>query len=430
MSPQKIREYAVIGGPFSGTYGSVWIGRHETLDWKRAFKQLHGHVLPGVIKEEAQKLKAVKSPYVVQIHDFFNETGWGDLLVMEFCPVGLDQHLVQRFGQTDGHLPFDEARKLLDGILRGLIDAHNASIVHGDIKPANVRFGVGATEDQLGAPKLSDFGAARSLRETTATIKGSTNWMAPELLRGEDASKATDYFSFGVLAYLLLSGRHPFFANDPSCLTSEENNIANLSFVPVDLGSLRKDISPKIASLVMDLLSRDAEARVRSVEALTAALSEAWEPIPETPSRPQTAAIIPTEEESALLRTTYQQARLYFFVQFRPREAVDLLDEFLENFDWRRFEKQGLQPLANCWSLKGFIKNSSGRYDDAIEAATNGLAVDEFDVNSLHVRGFAQIQLGRNQEAKDDLERALAITTDSRKRAQLRELLFTIRDRE
>ena len=219
MYPVELHDYKMIAGPFNGTYGSVWIGQHKDLGWKKAFKRLHAHVMPNIIEEEAKRLQAVKSPYVIQIHEFIREKSWGNVLAMEFCPRGLDEHLATRFEQTSGCIPYDEARDLLDGILRGLDDAHAAGIIHGDIKPANVRFGTGANEQQLGLPKLSDFGAARRMREEKGTIiKGSTNWMAPELLMGGEATQQSDYFSFGILAYLVFSGHHPFYAADPSCL--------------------------------------------------------------------------------------------------------------------------------------------------------------------------------------------------------------------
>jgi serine/threonine-protein kinase len=102
--------------------------------------------------------------------------------------------------------------------------------------------------------------------------------MAPETLDGGEATKDSDYFSFGVLAYLMLSGRHPYFADDPSCLTSEDDNIRSLTFRVPPLSTLRSDIPQKVADLVMELLSRDAKVRARAEQDLKAALSEKFEP--------------------------------------------------------------------------------------------------------------------------------------------------------
>jgi serine/threonine-protein kinase len=234
MPQERIRDYEIVEGPFNGTYGSVKVGSHSVLGTRRAIKQLHAHVKPDMIREEALKQANVKSPYVVQIYDFFEGE---NAIVMEYCPVGLDRYLCNRLRQVNGKLPYEEAREVLYGILQGLNDAHAAGVIHGDIKPANVRFGAGETKDDLGLPKLSDFGAARRVREDVPGIRGSTNWMAPEVIEGGTPTEASDYFSFGILAYLMLSGQHPFFANDPSCLISEEDNITDGTFRPLSLGS-------------------------------------------------------------------------------------------------------------------------------------------------------------------------------------------------
>jgi tetratricopeptide (TPR) repeat protein len=423
----KIREYEIISGPYSGTYGSVSIGRHTTLEVTRAIKQLHDHVRSEVIKQEALKQRDVRSPYVAQIYDFFENE---NAILMEFCPTGLDEYLRNALKRTPAGLPFDEARDLLHGILQGLNDAHAAGVVHGDIKPANVRFGAGKTEGELGLPKLSDFGAARRLREDIPGIRGSTNWMAPELIGGEQAIKECDYFSFGILAYLALTGRHPYFADDPTCLTSEEDNIKDPMFRPTSLVSLRSDIPVRVGELIMDLLSRDPAVRARAEQDLKAALSTPPEPTEEKPAVSAAPALHPTEEETLRIRAAYEQARRAFFVDFRPYEAVSVVDDFLADLGWERFKGTRVAGIADCWSLRAFINNSGGRFDEAVAAATQGLDVDPDHVNSLHACGYAYIQLGEYDQAKVDLERALLLTPDPVKRRQISRLLDTLRARQ
>lgn len=89
----------------------------------------------------------------------------------------------------------------------------------------------------------------------------------------------------------------------------------------------------------------------------------------------------------------------------------------------------GEERIADAWSLLGYIKNSWQKYEEAIEAATNGLSVDPDHVNALHVRGYAFVQLSKYNEAQKDLERALEITTDPAKRRQISLLLHTVRAR-
>ena len=423
---EELREYEILEGPFSGTYGHVRIGRHKTGGWIRAIKQLHQHVLPEVIIQEAVKQQAIKSPYVVQIFELWDEP---KAIVMEYCKIGLDRYLKERLTQTKGQLPYDEARDVLHGILQGLNDAHKAGVVHGDIKPANVRFGTAEKDRELGLPKLADFGAARKVSEAAQVLKGSTNWMAPEVLNGGPPTEASDYFSFGVLAYLVFTGHHPYFANDPSCLTSEDDNIANPVFRPIPLSVHRPDIPVQVADLVMALLSGDVEARRRGEVALKAALSQRLEPEEKPVPVSQIGQRHLTEEETAQLQVTYETARELFFREFLPLEAVKVLDTFLRDFRWERFEGQGITRIADCWSLRGFISNSMGLFDAAVDAASKGLRTDGDHANSLHVRGYAYVQLGRYVEAEADLSRALDLTRDVRKRGQITKLLETLRVR-
>ncbi len=426
MDRKRIREYRIMAGPLNGNYGAVYIGRNPGLDRTNAIKLLHPHMRPKLIRDEAQKQMQVRSPYVVQIVDLWERP---PAILMEYCPIGLGEHLVDRFRQTKGLLPFPEASELLLGILQGLNDAHKAGIVHGDIKPANIRFG----EDTL--PKLGDFGAARRLRESGPAIPGSTNWMAPELLLGERATKASDYFSFGILAYLVLSGRHPFYTDDPSCLTSEEDNIGSTTFKPKPLSSIRQDI-PRVADLVMALLSRDPQERESAETSLKAALAAPPEPELEIapPARPaepiSPEAPPPTPEELLELESQYDLARQLFFVHFRPMDAENALNVFLSNFRWERFQGLRVPKLADAWSLRAFINNSAGLFARAIEAATNGLKVDTDHINALHARGYAYIQTGEYEKAKEDLESAMKLSQEPGKREQIGKLLKTLRIRQ
>lgn len=426
MPAEKIRDYDVIEGPFSGTYGSVKIGCHAVLGTRRAIKQLHDHVKPAIIRDEALKQQNIKSPYVVQIYDFFEDE---NAIVMEYCPLGLDTYLGKRLRQVSGKIPFEEAREILHGILQGLNDAHAAGVIHGDIKPANVRFGAGEAKDDIGLPKLSDFGAARKVREDVPGIRGSTNWMAPEVIEGAAPTEESDYFSFGILAYLMLCGRHPYYADDPSCLLSEEDNITDPTFRPVSLSSLRDDVPVLVADLVMELLSRDPASRIPAASELKAALSHPPEITPEPPAAAPTTTAQPSQEDIAHLTSTYNTAKEWFFVRYRSLEAVQILEAFLEQFDWQRFRGSRVTILADCWSLRAFINNSAGLYGQAVIAATNGLGIDPDHVNSFQARAYAKTQLGAYPEALEDLQHALTLPASPVKRRQLSQLLDTVRDR-
>ena len=112
----------------------------------------------------------------------------------------LHRHLAER-----GPLPVDEAREIMRGVLAAVERAHASGIVHGDLKPGNVFIG-------SHGPKVGDFGVARILGEETGTTTAAATptFAAPEVLRGERASAASDVYSAACLAYELLTGRAPY----------------------------------------------------------------------------------------------------------------------------------------------------------------------------------------------------------------------------
>lgn len=422
----EIRDYTIVAGPASGSFGCVYRGRHKTMDWERALKRLHPYIKTEVIIQEARKQQAVHSPYVVQIHEFHVDEP--PTIVMEWCPTGLTEYLQDRFRHTKNTIPYDEARDLLYGVLQGLLDAHAVGIVHGDVKPANVRFGT----DRL--PKLGDFGAARRLREDMPGVRGSTNWMAPELLEGGVATEESDLFSFGILAYLILCGRHPFYADDPSGLTSEEDNISSPTFRPEPLGSGRNDLPLGVTGLVMELLGQP-ENRKAAAESLKALLAQGdGESAPEEgPAKSSVAEGVAqlSVEPARALELEYDDARRLFFIEFHPRNAIEAINAAIAHIPWRGLEGEGKQRaeglVANMLSLRGFISNSAGRFEDAVTSADEALALDPNHVAALHVLGYALIQQGRALDAEKPLEKALQLSPNPRKREQIANLLTTAR---
>ena len=114
---------------------------------------------------------------------------------------------------------FDVMLQLLDGLQA----CHQAGIIHRDVKPANV------VKTPEGVVKLTDFGIARVITDTTlsrkGTIVGTPNYMSPEQIRGEDVDPRSDLFSAGVLLYELLTARKPFDGPD---VTAIMYNVANV----------------------------------------------------------------------------------------------------------------------------------------------------------------------------------------------------------
>lgn len=125
---------------------------------------------------------------------------------------------------ADGPLPPDRLLATLRSVASALAAAHAAGIVHRDLKPENIRRATGGDIKVLdfGIARVTGSGPAERVRPHTATglIVGTPGYMAPEQLQGIAADPRADVFAFGVLAYELATGRHPFGGGDAASLLS------------------------------------------------------------------------------------------------------------------------------------------------------------------------------------------------------------------
>jgi serine/threonine protein kinase len=431
--PSLEKKYKLIGGPFRGNYGEVTIWESKLISgMKVAVKVPFKYLNPDVAIAEARKQHKLRnSTRIVRILDFVEENNL-HYIVMEYCPSSLETMLKGVFSKSK-LLSYPEAARIIGQVCEAIKFAHNihdseGPFVHGDIKPANILL------DENKEAKLGDFGAARSLSKSYPSLRGSPNWMSPEVLRGAEPSKESDYVSLGLVAYTTLTGKHPFFHDHPSCLWTEEDNIGDEWFTPKDLKP--EDVPEDVVKAIMALLSRNPSDRPKAFETLSIAVAEySIAKMPAKPSEekysiaPATRATL-NLEETQMLERTYQQARYDYYVSRDPPLAVLTMKTFLKSIKWARFKNSRITALADCWSFLAFMDNGNPRfYKDAVESAMHGLEIDPDHVNSLHARGYAYAQLGKDKEAKADLEKALEKATDPTKRIQIDRLLSAVKER-
>ena len=213
MAGQRIGAYTLESLLGQGGMGSVWLGRRTDgrFEGQVALKFLSVALLDPVgqarFRREGSALARLAHPNIARLIDAGVSDAGQPYLVLEYVDgKRLDAYC------DEGRLPATDRIRLFGQVLAAVQHAHANLIVHRDLKPSNIL----VTAD--GTVKLLDFGIAKLLdseaaerTELTTTGAGAftPEYAAPEQVRGEPVSVATDVYSLGVLLYQLLSGRHP-----------------------------------------------------------------------------------------------------------------------------------------------------------------------------------------------------------------------------
>jgi len=194
-----------------------------------------------------------------------------------------------------GPLPPGEAQSILRDVARALAYAHRQGIVHRDIKPENVLLAEGVA-------MVADFGVARALSAATTLAGdvltqvgmqiGTPAYMAPEQAAGDpDVDFRADLYAFGVMAYELLAGQHPFAGKrNMHALVA-----AHLTEQPKPLTTHTADVTASLSTIVMQCLSKDPAGRPDGASAIVRALEHVSTPnaASVTPVTPPAARAIP-----------------------------------------------------------------------------------------------------------------------------------------
>ncbi len=268
----------------AGGMGEVWRGEDLLLHRAVAVKVL----LPALMSDkefmtrfrtEARMMAALRHPGIVQVYDYGENaavgTGRLDYLVMEYIE-GIP--LAQRIEQA-GRLSPAETMAVVAQVADALQTAHEAGIVHRDVKPSNLLVRPG------GAIVLVDFGVARSQvaggLTGTNVVLGSAHYMAPEQAEGRPISPATDVYALGAVAYCCLTGRPPFIGDNPLHVLTQ--------LVYEQPRPLPGDVPPQVAGLVMRALAKDPAQRFASAAELASAARSPGQPPTMRPFTPQQA---------------------------------------------------------------------------------------------------------------------------------------------
>ena len=219
--------YRITGVLGRGAFGAVYSARHTGTDQACALKMLtaenKGEEADANLKRffrEARITAGLNHPNTVRVFDVGQTDEGPHFLAMELLSgPTLDAFLDQVFEENNA-LPEPGVIDICAPILGSLGQAHEAGLVHRDIKPGNIILTPG--HDNETVVKLLDFGIARGggQRNITATgfALGTPAYMSPEQCRGGDIDGRSDVYAVGILAYRCATGRLPFEVEDPMAL--------------------------------------------------------------------------------------------------------------------------------------------------------------------------------------------------------------------
>lgn len=268
----QIGPFRIEGELGRGAAGVVYLARDTKLDRQVAIKSLPANVMASSqarsrFSREARLLASLNHPNIAAIYEELEEAGRVSYLVLEYVPG-------QTLGEViaKGGLRYREALAIALQIADALAAAHDHGVIHRDLKPENIKI---TPEDEI---KILDFGLAKAVgdqalqKQTTVTeqgrVLGTPAYMSPEQVRGKEADRRSDIWSFGCVLFEMLAGRIPFDGDTVSDMLA-----AVLEHEP-DFDALPETVPANIRVLLRRCLTKDPRQRLQHLGDAAIEISE------------------------------------------------------------------------------------------------------------------------------------------------------------
>lgn len=250
-----------------GGMGAVYLADDEVLGEPVALKVISSQfctdraALTDRFRREASAARKVSHSNVIRIHDLGEAPGGLLFISMEYVAGKTLAELIE----ARGALGARDARDVLCQVCDGLAAAHDAGVVHRDLKPQNVLIG------ERNAVKLIDFGLAKTsfMASMTATgiMLGTPYYMSPEQVRGKEVDARSDIYSLGALVYHAVTGTPPFKGDNPIAI-----GFAHCSEPPRAPRELAPSITAELDAMILRALEKDPRDRPHSAQQFRDAL--------------------------------------------------------------------------------------------------------------------------------------------------------------
>lgn len=347
MIGQSIGHYQIIEELGGGGMGMVYRAHDGRLDRDVAIKFLRSGVIADAharrkFRDEALALSRLNHPNIATIYDFHTEENNLDFIVMEYIPGSNLSEML-----SIGPMAEERIVHLGKQLVAGLIAAHNAHIVHCDLKPGNIRV---TPDDRL---KILDFGLARFLglldnTSDTSSLSGTPQYIAPERLQGRKPDERSDIYCAGVVLYEMATAKPPFSHGSLAPLFR-----AIESDMPEAPHLLNPNISEGLENIILKALEKKPDNRYQSAESVFEALDN----IKTTPLLPQAKALLTAEgpwENRFWHHEVHErlEERLhYYLVRIRPLDHEDIYAKISAFLFQHKLRSVRIFPIFGSYDL-------------------------------------------------------------------------------